>query len=89
MATVHEALFRYGNWIVQYDLGATALTASFGSSSQHYRQVVDILQGVDFVRIQYSVFRHRRGCRLQIALNAVTQIRQLQWARGTAPNGAP
>ncbi|CAG8721640.1 21514_t:CDS:2 [Gigaspora margarita] len=42
MATVHEARLRYGNWIIQYDLGATALTASFGSSSGHYRQVYAI-----------------------------------------------
>ena len=42
MSTVREGLLRYGNWIIQYDLGATTLTASFGSSSQYYRQVVDI-----------------------------------------------
>ncbi|CAG8438281.1 8029_t:CDS:2 [Funneliformis caledonium] len=51
------ALMLFGNWIIQYDLGATALTASFGSSSGHYRQVVDILEQAGFHRIQYSVFR--------------------------------
>ncbi|RHZ82844.1 hypothetical protein Glove_103g241 [Diversispora epigaea] len=88
-ATVNEALLRWGNWIIQYDLGATALTTSFGSNSRHYRQVVTILQNAGFTHIQHSVFRHRRRCSLQYAIDVVGQIRQLPWARGTSPNEAP
>ena|SRR6266496_4013627 len=89
MATVREARLRRGNWIIQYDLGASALTASFGSSSSKYRQVVGILQNAGFVRIQYSVFRHQNGCLLQHAINTVRTIRNLPWAGGTSPGGAP
>ncbi|CAG8679342.1 5191_t:CDS:1 [Gigaspora rosea] len=89
MPTVHEARLRRGNWIIQYDLGAIALTASFGSNSRHYRQVVSLLQTAGFVRIQHSIFRHRSGCVLQHAINVVVLIRQLPWAGGTSPNGAP
>ncbi|CAG8723523.1 11445_t:CDS:1, partial [Funneliformis caledonium] len=35
-------------WIIQYDLGATALTVSFSSSPDHYRQVTDIFEKAGF-----------------------------------------
>ncbi|KAF0452769.1 hypothetical protein F8M41_001879 [Gigaspora margarita] len=89
MSTVREARMRHGNWIIQYDLGAAALTASFGSSSGYYRQIVSILENAGFVRIQHSIFRHRYGCLLQHAIYVVIQIRQLPWAGGTSPNGTP
>ncbi|CAG8756688.1 280_t:CDS:1, partial [Acaulospora morrowiae] len=78
--TVREACFHHGNWIIQYDLSARALTDSFGSSSGHYGQVVDILQNAGFVRVRYNVFRHRHGCYLQHAIQTVGIIRLLPWA---------
>ncbi|KAF0552470.1 hypothetical protein F8M41_021786 [Gigaspora margarita] len=89
MANTHEVLLYRGNWIIQYDLGATALSASFGSNASKYREIVSILEAAGFVRIQCSIFRHRRGCLLQHAINTVRLIRRLSWARGTSPNGAP
>ncbi|CAG8625558.1 14013_t:CDS:2 [Rhizophagus irregularis] len=43
MATVNEGLLRFGNWIIMYDLGASALTSSYGTHATAYRQVTDAL----------------------------------------------
>ncbi|CAI2172945.1 19248_t:CDS:2 [Funneliformis geosporum] len=36
--TIREARIRFGHWIIQYDLGARALSDSFGSGSRYYRK---------------------------------------------------
>jgi CRISPR-associated endonuclease Cas2 len=64
MATVNEGLLRFGNWIVMYDLGASALTNSYGTHATAYRQVTDALTSSGFVMVQQSVYRHPTGCTL-------------------------
>ncbi|EXX64980.1 hypothetical protein RirG_065600 [Rhizophagus irregularis DAOM 197198w] len=54
MATVNEGLLRFGNWIIMYDLGASALTSSYGTHATAYRQVTDALTSNGFVMVQQT-----------------------------------
>ena len=89
MSAVTETLRSHGHWVIMYDLGATALSDSFGSCSRHYREVKNILVRAGFVRVQQSVFRHSAGCYLLHVVYVLLQIRQLPWAGGADLSGAP
>ncbi|CAG8739568.1 4834_t:CDS:1, partial [Funneliformis mosseae] len=72
--TVREARLRFRHWIIQYDLGAHALSDSFGSSSRYYGEIVRILRNGGFNHAQDSIYCHMRGCTLQHAIQTVGQI---------------
>ncbi|CAB4419989.1 unnamed protein product [Rhizophagus irregularis] len=82
MATVNEGLLRFGNWIIFYDLGASALTNSYGNHSAAYRQLTELLTSLGFVMIQQSVYRHAAGCILAHTCAAIVHISGFAWAPG-------
>src|SRR3954451_5867257 len=88
MATVHEGLLRFGNWIIMYDLGAAAISRLYGNHRNAYQDITGILTQYGFVRIQCSVFRHPTGCLLWQACLVVHRISRLYWAAGNS-NGDP
>jgi virulence-associated protein VapD len=82
MATVNEGLLRVGNWIIMYDLGATALRGTYGSHVAAYQDIYRIMTNLGFVRIQYSAYRHPNGCMLLHACIAIVLISNLPWVAG-------